>query len=197
MNLPVTRAVQPPRPKCAAASNGWIVAVVECGPPPDAAAASPFSSNASSAAPPSRHALTALVPPLRLVSRWNVRRGTPDLVPLPPPVRPGTAAEVGGASASAGSDPNFGRVAHAFVDPTGCHVLLSARNGEAYCLHSTSGKARKLNGFGPGPDGSYSGYEEGVSLGDAALWKDGGDEAAEVQTGLTPGSYVTAVGWDR
>jgi hypothetical protein len=90
------------------------------------------------------------------------------------------------------TDPNFGRILHTFVDPTGCHVLLSAKNGEAYYLHSTSKKAKKLQGFGPNVDGSYSSFVPGVSLGDVAAGS-GGD----VQMGLTPGSYVTAVGWDR
>ena len=79
-------------------------------------------------------------------------------------------------------------------------MLLSARNGEAYYLHSTSKKVRKLAGFGPSADGSYSGFVPGVSLGDSAnvisVGSIGSGEAV-VQTGLTPGSYVTAVGWDR
>ena len=70
--------------------------------------------------------------------------------------------------------------------------MLSARNGEAYYLHSTSKKAKKLNGFGPNADGSFSSFVPGVALGDVVAGSGG-----EVQTGLTPGSYVTAVGWDR
>jgi len=115
------RPLRPPRPRCVAASNGWIVAAVECG---------------------------SL---LRLVSRWNVRRGS-----------------------SASSDPWIalpgagGDIVHVFVDPTGCHTLLSANNGEAYYLHSSSRVVQKLAGFGPN------------------------DTA-----GLTRGSYVTAVAWDK
>jgi hypothetical protein len=222
-----TRPVWPPQARCVATANGWIVAVVECGPPPNATAMpppAPASSSASSSShvsgvgggvpgagggaivqqqPPSKLGLVALIPPLRLVSRWNVRRGTTlgsdvaALVPLPPPVRATADADAtAGVVVSAGSagDPNFGRVAHAFVDPTGCHVLLSARNGEAYYLHSTSKTATKLGGFGPGADGSYAGSRAGATLAEATV---GGGEAAAVQTGLTPGSYVTAVGWDR
>ena len=215
-----TRLVWPPQARCVAAANGWIVAVVECGPPPNAIAMpppAPTSSSASSSShvagvgggvpeqhPPSKLGLVALIPPLRLVSRWNVRRGTTlgsdgnHLVPLPPPVRAtadaDTTAGGGGVAGGGANDPNFGRVAHAFVDPTGCHVLLSARNGEAYYLHSTSKAATKLGGFGPGADGSYAGYRAGATLAEATV---GGGEAAAVQTGLTPGSYVTAVGWDR
>jgi hypothetical protein len=159
----------------------------------------------------SRHGLplTTLIPPLRLISRWNVRRGASlgsegnQLVPLPPPVRPNTgtstdesiASLVGVSSTksvSLNNDSNFGRIVHTFVDPTGCHVLLSARNGEAYYLHSTSKKVKKLAGFGPNADGSYSGFVPGVSLGDVTS-----SGEAVVQTGLTPGSYVTSVGWDR
>ncbi|KAL7554204.1 hypothetical protein ACHAWF_018898 [Thalassiosira exigua] len=201
LNIPATRPVLPPRAKCVAASNGWIVAVVECGPAP---VATPLGAGSNAPGHPmsmqSKYALTSLIPPLRLVSRWNVRRGTSApgsegnyLVPLPPPVRPGGAAgedPVGGA-ATGNNDPDFGRVVHAFVDPTGCHVLLSAANGEAYYLHSTSKKARKLEGFGPSSDGSYSGFQQGVALAEAVSRGE-----ANVQMGLTPGSYVTAVGWD-
>ena len=115
------RPLRPPRPRCVAASNGWIVAALECG---------------------------SL---LRLVSRWNVRRGS-----------------------SASSDPWIalpgagGDIMHVFVDPTGCHTLLSANNGEAYYLHSSSRVVQKLPGFGPN------------------------DTA-----GLMRGSYVTAVAWDK
>ncbi len=111
-------------------------------------------------------------------------------MPLPPPVRANTTSDE--SSLAITTDPNFGRILHTFVDPTGCHVLLSAKNGEAYYLHSTSKKAKKLQGFGPNVDGSYSSFVPGVSLGDVAAGS-GGD----VQMGLTPGSYVTAVGWDR
>ena len=115
------RPLRPPRPRCVAASNGWIVAALECG---------------------------SL---LRLVSRWNVRRGS-----------------------SASSDPWIalpgagGDIVHVFVDPTGCHTLLSSNNGEAYYLHSSSRVVQKLSGFGPN------------------------DTA-----GLTRGSFVTAVAWDK
>ena len=115
------RPLRPPRPRCVAASNGWIVAALECG---------------------------SL---LRLISRWNVRRGS-----------------------SASSDPWIalpgagGDILHVFVDPTGCHTLLSANNGEAYYLHSSSRMVQKMSGFGPNDT-----------------------------TGLTRGSYVTAVAWDK
>jgi hypothetical protein len=218
--------VWPPQARCVAAANGWIVAVVECGPPPNAIAMPPPAptSSASSSShvagvgggvpgagggaivqqhPSWKLGLVALIPPLRLVSRWNVRRGTTlgsdgnHLVPLPPPVRATADADAtagGGGVVGSANDPNFGRVAHAFVDPTGCHVLISARNGEAYYLHSTSKAATKLGGFGPGADGSYAGSRAGATLAEAT---GGGGEATAVQTGLTPGSYVTAVGWDR
>ena len=118
-----------------------------------------------------------------------------QLVPLPPPVRANTTThnEEQPLTVAAATDPNFGRIVHTFVDPTGCHVLLSARNGEAYYLHSTSKKVKKLQGFGPNVDGSYSGFVPGVSLGDVVA----GSGGEVIQTGLTPGSYVTAVGWDR
>ncbi|KAL3815462.1 hypothetical protein ACHAXA_008512 [Cyclostephanos tholiformis] len=227
MNSSATRPVWPPRPHCVAAANGWIVAVVECGPPhgvpmhhpPHPSSSSSSSSSSSAAAIVSPVALASLMPPLRLVSRWNVRRGTTlgsdgdRLIPLPPPVRPvvnwdaavesstasGGAISGGGGSSSssnAGDDPNFGRIMRTFVDPTGCHVFLSARNGEAYYLHSTSKVVTKLSGFGPGVDGSFSSSRAGATLAEAT-GGGGGDGTSVVQTGLTPGSYVTAVGWDR
>ena len=217
LNSSATRLVEPPQAHCVAAANGWIVAVVECGPSPNAAmlpdGSSTFSSSRGGIPGPgtttqhlSKVGLTTLIPPLRLVSRWNVRRGTTlgsdgnQLVPLPPPVRSGATEDAifevtaGGGSGN-GNDPNFGQIMHAFVDPTGCHVILSARNGEAYYLHSTSKVVTKLGGFGPGVDGSYSGSRAGSTLAEAT--GGGGGEAASVQTGLTPGSRVTAVGWDR
>eukprot|EP00804_Cyclotella_cryptica_P013955 CCRYP_002466-RB/>CCRYP_002466-RB protein AED:0.08 eAED:0.08 QI:298/1/1/1/1/1/11/357/1434 len=208
LSISATRPVLPPRAHCVSASNGWIVAAIECIPPPSGSFPSSSSVGGSSQASGgntllNKHglSLTSFIPPLRLVSRWNVRRGTSlgsegnQLVPLPPPVRPNTAIPSDDSlSVAASSDPNFGGIVHTFVDPTGCHVLLSARNGEAYYLHSTSKKIKKLAGFGPNADGSFSSFVPGVSLGDAAARTGVGEN---VQTGLTPGSYVTAVGWDR
>ncbi|KAL7484374.1 hypothetical protein ACHAW6_010009 [Cyclotella cf. meneghiniana] len=208
LSISASRPVLPPRAHCASASNGWIVAAIECTPPPSGSFPSSSSVGGSSQSSGgntllNKHglSLTSLIPPLRLVNRWNVRRGTSlgsegnQLIPLPPPIRPNTTTPSDDSSfISASSDPNFGRIAHTFVDPTGCHVLLSARNGEAYYLHSTSKKVKKLAGFGPNADGSYSSFVPGVSLGDVAARSGVGEN---VQTGLTPGSYVTAVGWDR
>lgn len=177
-----------------------------------------------------------------MVSRWNVRRGGSSaifgsdgnyLAPLPPPIRPigladmdattstatTTSTHPRGGSGMMGSstttnDPDFGRIEHTFVDPTGCHVLLSSRNGELYYLHSTSKNVVKLNGFGPCPDGSYNssssssssgggGFRPGLTLAEVLAVSGGGgsggggDAASGVQMGITPGSYVTAVGWDR
>jgi hypothetical protein len=61
-----------------------------------------------------------------------------------------------------------GDIVHVFVDPTACHTLLSANNGEAYYLHSSSRVVQKLSGFGPNDT-----------------------------TGLARGSHVTAVAWDK
>lgn len=58
-------------------------------------------------------------------------------------------------------------------------------------MHSTSKKVKKLMGFGPNVDGTYGSFVPGVSLADV------GSGGGDVQTGLTPGSYVTCVGWDR
>jgi len=215
VNLPVTRQVLPPRPKCVASANGWIVAVVECSPPPPSSSSSLHHNNSQQQQQQQHRNTpnasdtnnTSLIPPLRLISRWNVRRNTTHtegnhLIPLPPPVRPNTSTTTNNNN----NDPNFGQIIHTFVDPTGCHVLLSAKNGEAYYLHSTSKQVRKLNGFGPNSDGSYSGFSPGVAMKDASsgggattttTTTSGGGNSTDVQTGLTPGSYVTAVGWDR
>ena len=218
INIPVTRQVLPPKQKCVASANGWIVAVVECCPPPSSSSSShhtqqqqqqyanrgtPGGSSNTNTPLVAKNGmpLTSLIPPLRLISRWNVRRNTTamgtegnQLVPLPPPVRPNATTD---SANSNYNDPNFGQIVHTFVDPTGCHVLLSAKNGEAYYLHSTSKKVRKLSGFGPNPDGTYTvGFNPGVAIKDA-IGTSGMDAMSKVQTGLTPGSYVTAVGWDR
>jgi Pep3/Vps18/deep orange family len=180
-------------PRCVAAANGWIVAVVELG-------------------------------GVRLVNRWNVRRGSGtatggDLWMLLPP--PSEAC----------------RVAHVFVDPTGCHTLLSATNGDAYYIHSSSSSgttgvastfntsvnasssgsqlpkmATPLLGFGgdaSGGSGSSSSKITGIPASSMAFRSKVGSSTASstavdaatlqsnVQMGLTPGSYVTAVAWDK
>ena len=92
MNVPVTRQVLPPKSKCVASANGWIVAVVECCPPPTSSSShnpqqqsqyassrgTPNSSNSNSTPLVAKNGtpLTSLIPPLRLISRWNVRRNT-------------------------------------------------------------------------------------------------------------------------
>ena len=198
------RVVLPPSAHCVAAANGWIVAVVECSPPivPSPSPPPPHSSSSSHSGsmtqlppppPQSKQSLTQYIPPLRMVSRWNVRRGGSSaifgsdgnyLAPLPPPIRPigladmdattstatTTSTHPRGGSGMMGSstttnDPDFGRIEHTFVDPTGCHVLLSSRNGELYYLHSTSKNVVKLNGFGPCPDGSYNSSSSSSSSG--------------------------------
>ena len=140
-------------------------------------------------------------PPLRLLSRWNVRRGTSNnssssgagenLIPLPPPVTKNLPTQ---------DMETMTRIMHVFVDPTGSHTILSARNGEAYYIHSNSRKVRKLAGFGPNPDGSLS----SINIGKAAVASDYDTIASGTtsdkkmfQYGLTPGSYVTSVAFDK
>ena len=165
MAISATRPVLPPRAYCVAASNGWIVAVVECSHPPNvinnnmsSTAAKQQSSSPSSSSTTagmmmhqqqqqqqqqqqSKQGLTTLIPPLRLVSRWNVRRGTTlgsegnHWVPLPPPVRPNITEEIattynlGENYNNNNNDPNFAQIMHKFV-------------------------VQKLSGFGPSSDGS-------------------------------------------
>lgn len=150
-----SRPLRPPRARCVATANSWMVAALEC--PGD-------------------------TPPLRLVSRWNVRRmsGVDHWMALPPPV-------------TGGGD---GRVMHTFVDPTGCHTLISARNGETYYHHSSLRQLQKLAGFGRNADGSWPKDLTGVPASSQAS-KSKSSSGPTIQKGLSIGSYVTAVAWDR
>lgn len=154
MSVAGSRPLLPPRPRCVATANSWMVAAIEC--PGDS-------------------------PTLRLVSRWNVRRmnGIDQWMTLPPPV--------------SGGD---GRVMHVFVDPTGCHTLVSARNGEAYYHHSSLKFMQKLMGFGRNADGSWPKDLTGVSASSRAH-KHSSSSSPAIQSGLSTGSYITTVAWDR
>lgn len=194
----MSRPLRPPRAHCVAAANGWIVAVLE-----------------------------TTKGGLRLISRWNVRRGSltgsslsDHWIALPPPIL--TTAK----------RRQEGRIKHVLVDPTASHTLVSATNGEAYYLHS-SGTQRliKLPGFGPssplyeasskkkhvssttvGGTGSSSAaigtagansagasaglHLTGIAATDVAHRRDEQSQAS-IQAGLSLGSYVTAVAWDK
>lgn len=138
-----------PRSGCASSANGWIVGAVEC----------------------ADH-------PLRLLSRWNVRRGglADHWMALPPPVS------------------GDGRLTAVLCDPTASHVLICAANGEAYYSHSSHKQVVKLHGFGPAADGAAV-EASGITAASVARRKK--DDVKTVQTGLTPGSSVTAVAWDK
>jgi hypothetical protein len=156
-----SKPLRPPRSKCVATGNSWMVAALEC--------------------PGDLHA-----PTLRLVSRWNVRRmsGVDSWMALPPPV--------------AGGD---GRIMHVFCDPTGCHTLISAKNGEAYYHHSSLRNVQKLAGFGRNADGSWPKELTGVTATSQPQSGTTKEKASSkdpvVQSGLSMGAYVTAVAWDR
>jgi hypothetical protein len=147
-----SKPLRPPRQGCVAAANGWIVAALEC----------------------------PGTPVLRLVSRWNVRRGgiTDQWMALPPPVK------------------GDGRILHVFVDPTASHTLLAAANGEAYYIHSSQRQTIKLAGFGMAADGSLPKDLTGVPGTAVAHRRDEASQSA-VQAGLTAGSFVTAIAWDK
>eukprot|EP00934_Nitzschia_sp_Nitz4_P005927 Nitzschia sp. Nitz4//scaffold11_size288233//23736//27629//NITZ4_000731-RA/size288233-snap-gene-0.39-mRNA-1//-1//CDS//3329533945//5917//frame0 len=159
-----SRPLRPPRSHCVATANSWMVAALEC----------PAEGSQ---------------PPLRLVSRWNVRRmsGVDSWVALPPPVANGD-----------------GRIMRVFCDPTGCHTLLSAKNGEAYYHHSSLRQVQKLAGFGRNADGTWSKELTGVPATAAphteatnSSSKSSSNKDPLVQMGLSAGSYITAVAWDR
>ena len=74
--ISATRPVFPPRPHCVAASNGWIVAVIECSYPPNlinmiiqssSSADKAAGNNNTHYANMTKQGLTTLIPPLRLV----------------------------------------------------------------------------------------------------------------------------------
>jgi hypothetical protein len=155
--------LRPPRPHCVAAANGWIVAALEC----------PGQSSSQ--------------PILRLVSRWNVRRGgglADQWIALPPPAR------------------GDGRIRHVLVDPTASHTLLSAANGELYYIHSNATPkraVRKLLGFGPAVDGSPVdpvSFLTGIAATAVAHRRDDTSQQS-IQKGLSQDTYVTAVAWDK
>lgn len=161
-NTGSSRPLRPPRPGCVAAANGWIVAALEC--------------------PSVQQQQQQQQPLLRLLSRWNVRRGgmTDQWMALPPVVQ------------------GDGRILHVFVDPTASHTLLQAANGEAYYVHSSQRQAVKLAGFGVAADASLPHKDTltGISGTAVAHRRDEASQAA-VQAGLTLGSIVTAVAWDK
>jgi len=110
---------------------------------------------------------------LRVVSRWNVRRsGVADpLQPLPP----GTAP-----------------LARVLVDPTAAHTLVTTVSGDAYYAHDKL-SFTALPGFGASKDGCSI---TGIAATAVAHLRDDASQAS-VQVGLTPGSYVTTVAWDK
>lgn len=184
----------PPRNRCVASANGWVVASLECAPlqntPPSSSSSTQHSSHSSS----------QVTSPLRLISRWNVRRNNntsssmrDHLISLPPPL----------------FDRDHAKIMHVFVDPTGCHTIISALNGEAYYIHANKRYACKLIGFGAtnrgdsGGGGSSMGgdwnnaFQPGISCMEASTLSDKDKLKVKIQMGLTPGSYITSVGWDK
>eukprot|EP00536_Pseudo-nitzschia_multiseries_P009218 jgi/Psemu1/257953/estExt_Genewise1Plus.C_2520067 len=168
------RPLRPPRNGCVATANSWMVAALEC----------PGGGGFSSSLPraDAGHSGSGT---LRLVTRWNVRRmsgGVQDQwMALPPPV--------------AGGD---GRIVHVFADPTGTHTLLSARNGEAYYHHSSLKELQKLNGFGRNADGTWPSKEKLNGISASSQQQSRNSKVnLPIQQGLSIGSYVTAVAWDR
>jgi hypothetical protein len=154
-----SRLLRPPRTKCVATANSWMVAALEC----------PGETS------------------LRLVSRWNVRRmsGVDHWMALPPPC----GSTENSNNNNSNNNNNNTRVMHVFCDPTGCHTLASARNGEAYYHHSSLRVMTKLPAFGCNPDGTLPSLS-GIAATTAS-------PGQLVQLGLSTGSYVTAIAWDR
>jgi hypothetical protein len=250
-------SIRSPRPKCVAAANGWIVAVVDIPVqlPNTSSSNSSGSNNNTSTVPP---------PPLRLLNRWNVRRGTSSSTNAATNFNTATSHNNNATSNSTTSshhhammdqwmvvpaplpqlrlsssptpvqrhyqrnqvDSFYGRIVHVFVDPTGSHTLLSSSNGELYYAHyssmihpsvltSSSSQsqqaqqanlpkvATKLKGFGLDPQQipSYCNIS-GVSASSTAFRSKSMNSTntstvQQIQLGLTPHSYITAVAWDK
>jgi hypothetical protein len=187
------RKVYPPAPKCVACSNGWIVSAMECESSivPSLAMLNDTSGISSvhhvtSSGSQSQSQSSGI---LRLVSRWNIRqqgdfathaaanpkhnRGTSrleeTLVPLPTPVVVMDSSD--------GGPPGSSSIEGVFMDPTGHHVLISAKNGELYHLHSSGRIVRRVKGFGP----LYQKQPAGASR----------------RTNLQRNEVVTCVAWDQ
>lgn len=191
-----SRALKAPRSRCTVASNGWVVSLVESG-------------NVSSP----NH--------VRLLSRWNVRRNTHQCLLVPNTSSAGdgdkSKSNSTGAASSSHSHSHSathsssvalkrGRIAHVFLDPTGCHCLLSGTNGDLFYSHSSSKAVWKLKGFGLNADGTGN-FIPGKPWRDisASLPRSGSsadfsvlpsNKDSGVQLGLTPGCYITSVGWN-
>lgn len=163
-----TTTVRPPRPHCVAASHGWIVAVVQ-------------TNN-----------------DLRLLSRWNVRRGgslADHWRALPPPCTSNNASGAKGSTAMLNQSKNT-QVMHVLVDPTASHIFVSAANGEAYYLWHNARNPVKCPGFGPENSPSSKVKMTGIPATAVAHRRDDASQG-NLQHGLTPGSYVTAIAWDK
>jgi len=182
-----------PNAKCVAASNGWIVTLTEC------TSGIHVQDSEDRRASGSRRVL-------RVISRWNVYRGTisasggmgkqstgkgllgekgETLFPLPH------------ALTDFNSNGNFnnlnagsGSIAGVFVDPTGCHIFISAYNGEAYYLHSNYKQVRKLPGFGPRKNDSDVSHTPTGSRNTKSNNPNNGK-------GVQSNAYITAVAWDK
>ena len=180
-------ALPPPRAGCVATANSWMVASLEC----------PISVPSTT----SSHNHNSSNNSIRLLSRWNVRRmsGVDHWMALPPPVMVATTDGTTEAPSSASAYTNSSSIQHVFTDPTGCHTLLSAKNGEAYYHHSSLRVVQKLAGFGPDSSGQYD-LSQLTGIPASTLVQhpsSASSQSLSPQVGLSAGSYVTAVAWDR
>ena len=189
-----------PHRRCVAASNGWIVALTEC-----SYGREPNHDNTNY-----KNIDTDSNKVLRLISRWNVYRGTNSksgvdsgsgadsmihreqleetLFPLPQPL-PVTNVDMANGN---------GSIAGLFVDPTGCHTFISAFNGEAYYLHSNFKRIQKLPGFGSGRhENDGNGSNDNSNISSKRQNTNVSKKITDIRFGLKPNSYVTAVAWDK
>jgi Pep3/Vps18/deep orange family len=147
--------VNPPPSGCVASSNGWVVAALECVLPYGPMSVSTSPNNVSggtgsfvldNVGANNRYTTissqqNASNRTLRLISRWNVRRASvmsDHWIVLPPPMSGVTTNPQNQQQLLLPTWMYDFQIRHIFVDPTACHTLVSAGNGELYYIHSTS-----------------------------------------------------------
>jgi hypothetical protein len=89
------------------------------------------------------------------------------------------------------------KIMHVLVDPTASHTLVSASNGECYYIHSSSKLPIKLHGFGLNVDGNPPKEITGIAATTVAHREEEHTQTNLIQRGVTLGSFVTAVAWDK
>ena len=158
-----------PKIHCTAAANGTIVSVLEC---PSA--------------------------PFHIISRWNVRRNTHSISLLPFVTPPHKSSSKLSSSSQRHTTKTLGhKIQHVFLDPTGNHAFFSAKNGDFYYLHSNSKIPIKLLGFNDSHYKPGRPWDATPTATATTTSTTTSPTTTTVQLGLTPHSYITAIGWNK